>query len=45
MKVEDVKKVGVVGAGTMGSGIAQVMASNGRDVMLLDVSHSSLDRE
>ena len=44
MKVEDVKKVGVVGAGTMGSGIAQVVASNRRDVILLDVSDSALDR-
>jgi len=44
LKVEDVKKVGVVGAGTMGSGIAQVVASNGRDVILLDVSDSALDR-
>jgi 3-hydroxybutyryl-CoA dehydrogenase len=44
MKVEDVKKVGVVGAGTMGSGIAQVCASNGRDVVLLDISDSSLER-
>ncbi|MGH7800538.1 MAG: 3-hydroxyacyl-CoA dehydrogenase family protein [Thermodesulfobacteriota bacterium] len=38
------KKVGVVGAGTMGSGIAQVVASNGRNVILLDVSDSVLDR-
>ncbi len=44
LKVEDVKKVGVVGAGTMGSGIAQVVASNGREVVLLDVSDSALDR-
>ncbi|MGB7291066.1 MAG: 3-hydroxybutyryl-CoA dehydrogenase [Thermodesulfobacteriota bacterium] len=44
MKVEDVKKVGVVGAGTMGAGIAQVVASSGRDVVLLDISDSSLDR-
>jgi len=44
LKVEDVKKVGVVGAGTMGSGIAQVVASNRRDVILLDVSDSALDR-
>ena len=44
LKVEDVKKVGVVGAGTMGSGIAQVVASNGRNVILLDVSDSVLDR-
>ena len=44
MKVEEVKKVGVVGAGTMGSGIAQVVASNGRNVILLDLSDSALDR-
>ena len=44
LKAEDVKKVGVVGAGTMGSGIAQVVASNGRNVILLDVSESALDR-
>ncbi len=44
LKVEDVKRVGVVGAGTMGSGIAQVAASSGREVVLLDVSDSALDR-
>ena len=44
MKTEDVTKVGVIGAGTMGSGIAQVVASNGRDVILLDISDSSLER-
>jgi 3-hydroxybutyryl-CoA dehydrogenase len=44
MNVEDVKKVGVLGAGTMGSGIAQVVASNSKDVVLLDVSDPALDR-
>jgi 3-hydroxybutyryl-CoA dehydrogenase len=44
MNVEGAKKVGVIGAGTMGSGIAQVVSSNGREVILLDVSDSSLDR-
>lgn len=44
LKAEDVKRVGVVGAGTMGSGIAQVLASNGKEVVLLDISDSSLDR-
>ncbi len=43
-KVEDIKKVGVVGAGTMGSGIAQVVASNGRNVVLVDVSDAALDK-
>lgn len=44
LNVEDVKRVGVIGAGTMGSGIAQVVASSGRDVVLIDVSDSALDR-
>jgi len=43
-KVEDIKKVAVVGAGTMGSGIAQVVASNDREVLLVDVSDAALDR-
>ncbi|HSE84197.1 MAG TPA: 3-hydroxybutyryl-CoA dehydrogenase [Thermodesulfobacteriota bacterium] len=44
MRSEHIKKVGVVGAGTMGSGIAQVIASKGKDVVLLDVSDEALDR-
>ncbi len=43
-KVEDIKKVGVVGAGTMGSGIAQVVASSEREVVLIDVSDAALER-
>ena len=43
-KVEDIKKVGVIGSGTMGSGIAQVVASNDREVLLVDVSDAALDR-
>lgn len=42
--VEDIKKVGVVGAGTMGSGIAQVVASSSRDVTLIDISDEALSR-
>lgn len=37
-------KVFVIGAGTMGSGIAQTFASNGIDVILNDVSEESLMR-
>ena len=37
-------KVGVVGAGTMGNGIAQVFAQKGRDVVLVDVDQEFLDR-
>jgi 3-hydroxybutyryl-CoA dehydrogenase len=40
----DIKHVGIVGAGQMGSGIAQVCAAAGLDVTLFDVSDSSLDR-
>jgi 3-hydroxybutyryl-CoA dehydrogenase len=40
----EVKKVGVVGAGTMGNGIAHVFAMNGYDVVLEDVSDEFLNR-
>ncbi len=43
-KVEDIKIVGVVGSGAMGSGIAQVVASSDRDVLLVDISDAALDR-
>ena len=36
--------VGIVGAGQMGSGIAQVCAAAGLDVSLVDVSDTALDR-
>ena len=36
--------IGVVGAGTMGSGIAQVFAQHGHRVTLVDVSQEALDR-
>ena len=39
-----IKIVGVVGAGTMGHGIAQVFAQGGFDVRLVDVSQPVLDR-
>jgi 3-hydroxybutyryl-CoA dehydrogenase len=37
-------KVGVVGAGTMGAGIAQTFATAGFDVTLVDVGQAQLDR-
>ncbi len=51
----DIKKVGVIGGGTMGAGISQVVAQNGRNVVMVEVSEergrdalarirSSLDR-
>src|ERR1700729_4269459 len=40
----DIQRVGVVGAGTMGNGIAHVFARGGFDVVLCDVEQSFLDR-
>ena len=37
------RKVAVVGAGTMGNGIAQVFATSGSDVLLVDTSEEALD--
>ena len=39
----DIRKVGVVGAGQMGNGIAHVMAMAGYDVMLNDISQDAID--
>ena len=44
MKVEDVKKVGVLGAGVMGSGIAQVFATFGFDVIARSRSDVAIKR-
>ena len=40
----DITTIGVVGAGTMGSGIAQVFAQGGFQVRLVDVADPLLDR-
>lgn len=40
----NIERVGVVGAGTMGCGIAQVFAQNGIPVILVDVSAEQLAR-
>ncbi|MFA9454483.1 MAG: 3-hydroxybutyryl-CoA dehydrogenase [Candidatus Aminicenantaceae bacterium] len=40
----EIKKIAVIGAGTMGTGIAQVAATSGFDVMLNDVDEASLQR-
>jgi 3-hydroxybutyryl-CoA dehydrogenase len=39
-----VKTIGVIGAGVMGSGIAQVAATKGIDVILLDVNEKAVKR-
>ena len=38
------RKIGVIGAGTMGNGIAQVFAQAGFDVRLVDAAAGALDR-
>lgn len=41
--LEEVETVGVVGAGTMGAGIAQVAATAGYDVVMRDIEESLVD--
>ena len=40
----EIKKVGVLGCGLMGSGIAQVCATAGFDVTVLEVEQKYLDK-
>ena len=40
----DIKKIGVIGAGTMGTGIAQVAATSGFEVLLHDVEEDFLKK-
>jgi len=40
----DIKTIGIVGAGTMGGGIAQVAATSGLDVLVHDVGPEYIDR-
>src|SRR6266545_818051 len=42
--MQEIRTVGVVGAGTMGHGIAQVAAASGYDVVLVDVAPQALER-
>ena len=44
MKLVDIKVIGVVGAGVMGHGIAQVAARTGYDVVMVDVSKEVLKK-
>ena len=39
-----IKKVGVIGAGQMGSGIAHVVALAGYDVLLTDLTKEAVDK-
>lgn len=42
MKLDDIKKIGIVGAGQMGRGISQVCATVGYEVLLVDVAEPPL---
>ena len=39
-----IQSVGVIGAGTMGNGIAQVCAVAGLDIVMLDINQAAVDR-
>ena len=40
----EIKRIGVIGAGIMGSGIAQVAARSGYDVIIEDIEHSLVNK-
>ncbi|MEW5796345.1 MAG: 3-hydroxybutyryl-CoA dehydrogenase [Candidatus Zixiibacteriota bacterium] len=44
MNLDDIKKVTVIGSGTMGNGIAQVFAQNGYPVHLIDIDKTFLEK-
>ena len=44
MRLESIKRIAVLGAGTMGPGIAQRYAMSGRSVNLYDISEQALEK-
>ncbi len=40
----EIKKIGVIGAGLMGSGIAQVAAQSGFEVTMMDIEQKFVDK-
>lgn len=42
--MHSIRKIGVIGGGTMGNGIAQVCATTGLEVVLRDLDQAALDR-
>lgn len=43
MTIDDIQTIGVVGAGQMGQGIAQVLATAGWNILLVDVTEEALE--
>ncbi len=44
MKLEDVKKIAVIGSGAMGNGIAQVCAQAGIKAVMVDIKQEFIDK-
>ncbi|MFL5796776.1 MAG: 3-hydroxyacyl-CoA dehydrogenase family protein [Actinomycetota bacterium] len=44
MKADEVQRVGVIGAGIMGSGIIEVVARSGQDVLFVEVEDRKVER-
>ena len=44
MTVDEIRTIAVLGAGTMGNGIAHVFAQSGFDVTMIDVAADALER-
>ena len=44
MKIEQIQKIGIIGAGQMGNGIAQVCATQKLQVLMFDISQTALDK-
>jgi 3-hydroxybutyryl-CoA dehydrogenase len=44
MKISEIKKIGVIGAGQMGNGITQVAAAANFEVVMFDIAPASLDK-
>ena len=44
MKLEDVKKIAVIGSGAMGNGIAQICAMSGLKAVMVDIKQEFIDK-
>lgn len=44
MNINQIQKIGIIGAGQMGNGIAQVCAAQKLEVLIYDISQSSLEK-